>query len=303
MTALHWAAMNGDAPLATMLLGPAPTRRPATRVGGLHAADAGRQARPRRRGGGAARGGADPTATTDNGTTPLMFAAHPATCRRSSADRSPRGPQRPRDDARAHRRDVRRRCRIARGHRRCARPGTAPTCRRPRRRSTCRCSTGAASRACCSAIPSRRRRRVAKPARSSGGGRNGMNRPTAGPTRRPGVDRDFSGNELVNTHGGMTPLLFAARQGHIDTARALLDAGVTSTRRRSATGPVRCCSRPSTATSTWRRSCSTAAPIRIWPSINGVTPLYAVLNLEWARACRPAAAAGPQGPDGCPTSR
>ncbi len=40
------------------------------------------------------------------------------------------------------------------------------------------------------------------------------------------MDRDFSGNELVNTHGGMTPLLFAARQGYIETATALLDAGV-----------------------------------------------------------------------------
>jgi ankyrin len=40
------------------------------------------------------------------------------------------------------------------------------------------------------------------------------------------VDRDFSGNELVNTQGGMTPLLFAAREGAIDTAKALLDAGV-----------------------------------------------------------------------------
>ena len=68
-----------------------------------------------------------------------------------------------------------------------------------------------------------------------GGGRNGGNASgrnnsvyaaPAGPTRVPGVDRDFSGNELVNTHGGMTPLLFAARQGYIETATALLDAGV-----------------------------------------------------------------------------
>lgn len=68
-----------------------------------------------------------------------------------------------------------------------------------------------------------------------GGGRNGNdvgrnNGPGTPPeganTKVPGVDRDVSGNELVNTQGGMTPLLVAAREGHIDTARALLDAGV-----------------------------------------------------------------------------
>jgi ankyrin repeat protein len=121
-----------------------------------------------------------------------------------------------------------------------------------------------------------------------GGGRNGMNRPSTAPTRRPGVDRDFSGNELVNTHGGMTPLLFAARQGHIDTARTLLDAGVdvNQTKVGDATSPLLL------ATINGHYDLAKVLLDRgadpNLAAVNGVTPLYAVLNLQWAaRAGRP----------------
>jgi len=43
--------------------------------------------------------------------------------------------------------------------------------------------------------------------------------------RIAGVDRDYQPNELVWAQGGMTALLLAAREGFVDTARALLDAG------------------------------------------------------------------------------
>jgi ankyrin repeat protein len=41
----------------------------------------------------------------------------------------------------------------------------------------------------------------------------------------PGVDRAYNYNELIGYLGGMTPLLFAAREGHAEAAKALLDAG------------------------------------------------------------------------------
>src|SRR6185295_10445127 len=41
----------------------------------------------------------------------------------------------------------------------------------------------------------------------------------------PGVDRNFQLNELVAAQGGMTPLLLAAREGHLETVQALIAAG------------------------------------------------------------------------------
>ena len=104
----------------------------------------------------------------------------------------------------------------------------------------------------------------------------------------PGVDRDFSGNELVNTHGGMTPLLFAARQGHLETARALLDAGV-------AVNQVKVGDQTSPLLLATINGHYDLAKVLLdrganpnLASTNGVTPLYAVLNLQWAaRAGRP----------------
>ena len=48
----------------------------------------------------------------------------------------------------------------------------------------------------------------------------------AGRPRTPGLDRGYLINEQVHTQGGMTALLFAARQGYMDVATVLLDAGV-----------------------------------------------------------------------------
>ena len=47
----------------------------------------------------------------------------------------------------------------------------------------------------------------------------------AATTPIPGVDRAYNYNELIGYMGGMTPLLFAAREGHLEAATALLDAG------------------------------------------------------------------------------
>jgi len=41
----------------------------------------------------------------------------------------------------------------------------------------------------------------------------------------PGIDRAYNYTELIGYMGGMTPLLFAAREGHLDAATALLAAG------------------------------------------------------------------------------
>ena len=55
-----------------------------------------------------------------------------------------------------------------------------------------------------------------------GGGGGGRRGPAQG---KAGVDRQYRYNELIGTQGGLTPLLFAARQGSTDAVKALLDAG------------------------------------------------------------------------------
>ena len=104
-------------------------------------------------------------------------------------------------------------------------PGTAPTCRRPQRRSTCASSIAARLPACCSATRAAedagRRGRLGGAGRTVSAARGRRRRKVAG------VDRDYQGNELVHTQGGMTPLLLAARQGYVETR-----AGAARRRRR-----------------------------------------------------------------------
>jgi ankyrin repeat protein len=52
------------------------------------------------------------------------------------------------------------------------------------------------------------------------GGRRGFN-----PNAKPGIDRQYNYTELVAYWGGLAPLHIAARQGKIEAAKALLEAG------------------------------------------------------------------------------
>jgi len=89
-------------------------------------------------------------------------------------------------------------------------------------------------------------------------------------------------NELVYAHGGMTPLLLAARQGYAETVGALLDAGVdvnqVSAGDKSSALLV--------ATINGQFDLAKALLDRgADPNLaaeNGAAPLYAALNCEWA---------------------
>ena len=72
------------------------------------------------------------------------------------------------------------------------------------------------------ARPARPRRLRLQPRRPQPGGGNAAARR---PPQVPGVDRQFQLNELVAGQGGFTPLLFAVRDGFVESATALLDAG------------------------------------------------------------------------------
>ena len=100
---------------------------------------------------------------------------------------------------------------------------------------------------------------------------------------KAGVDRNYQLNELVATQGGLTPLLLAARQGHAESAQALLDAGadVNQVSAGDKTSPLLIAThqrplRSREAAARPRRRTRTLA------EDNGATPLYAALNCEWA---------------------
>ena len=92
--------------------------------------------------------------------------------------------------------------------------------------------------------------------------------------------------DLVGTHGGLTALLLAAREGHIETVRALLDAGadIDGLGAGDHTSPM--------LIAAVNGHFDVAKKLLEWggdpnlASDAGGTPLYAVLNMEWAPKAR-----------------
>jgi ankyrin repeat protein len=118
-----------------------------------------------------------------------------------------------------------------------------------------------------------------------GGGQAGA-RPVADAPKRPqipGLDRGYNYTELIAYQGGMTALMFAAREGHMETAKALLDAGANVNQPRSgdATTPLLM------ATINGHFDLAKYMLDRgADPKLageNGATPLYAALNCVWAQ--------------------
>jgi ankyrin repeat protein len=96
-----------------------------------------------------------------------------------------------------------------------------------------------------------------------------------------GVTRQFRFAELVTTQGGLTPLLFAARQGYVDAANLLLDAGAPINQvAGDGTSPMLMATingHFDLAKHLLERGANPKLA-----SDNGVTSLYAALNLQWA---------------------
>ena len=117
--------------------------------------------------------------------------------------------------------------------------------------------------------------------RGPGGGGRGGAPPTRGPDIA-GVTRQYRFNELVSTQGGMTPLLFAARQGHVDAVKALLDAGadVNQLSEGDNTSPL-LMAIINGHFDLAKFLVEKGADVKL-AADNGATPLYAVLNVQWA---------------------
>ena len=98
----------------------------------------------------------------------------------------------------------------------------------------------------------------------------------------PGIDRQYLYNELVGYQGGMTPLHFAARQGHLEAARSLVEAGadINQVTGGDKTSPLLIAiinGHFDLAQFLLEKGADATLA-----SENGVTSLYAVLNVQWA---------------------
>jgi uncharacterized protein len=96
-----------------------------------------------------------------------------------------------------------------------------------------------------------------------------------------GLHRQFRYNELVGTQGGLTPLLFAARQGHRASVEALLDLGadVNQVCAGDGTSPLLMATINGHFDMA-KRLIARGADVAVATSA-GVTPLYGVLNVYW----------------------
>ncbi len=117
------------------------------------------------------------------------------------------------------------------------------------------------------------------PAAPAGGGGGRRGDPFAG---KAGVDRNFRYNELVGYQGGITPLLFAVRQGSADAVQVLLDAGadINQVSGGDKSSPLVLAIANGHFDVALSLLAKGANPNLA--SENGVTPLYGVLNVQWA---------------------
>ncbi len=285
MTALHWAAMKNDADLVQTLLFAGANVRATTRIGSytplILAAKSGSLAvvAP------LLKSGADANSQTSNGTTALMLAAASGntdvvkTLIEGGASVNAKEPVRgltPAMFAAASNRAAVLTLLAARG-------------------ADLKATSKVTDLAALSKDPAALRDitfgNPQPPGEPPAGGRNGP-APAAGPggpggrggrgNQTAGVDRNYQLNELVAAHGGLTPLLLAAREGHADAVQALITAGADLNQASAGdrTAPLLMATingHFDLAKSLLDKGADPKAAAE-----NNATPLYAALNCEWA---------------------
>ena len=273
MTALHWAAMNGDAELTDMLVFAGANVRATTRLGTYTPLFLASQHGHGKVIQSLVKAGADVKAGTPNGTTPLMVAAASGEVEAVRVLLDHGADVNAKDGVRAQT------------------PIMYAAASNRAEVIQLLASKGAdlkvTNKVSDLANLSREGAGFGGNPQVPGGGQGGPAAPAApaAAARRapmPGVDRNYQLNELIVAQGGLTPLLYAVRQGYQESTDALIKAGadINQPSAGDKTTPLLMAvinGHFDLATSLLEQG---ANPNTM--SANGVTPLYGVLNVEWA---------------------
>ncbi|MEO8679542.1 MAG: ankyrin repeat domain-containing protein [Vicinamibacterales bacterium] len=296
MTALHWAAMNGDTELAQMLLFAGANVRATTRIGAYTPLFLASQQGHGPIVAALIKAGSEVKAVNGNGTTALMVAAASGEVDAvkalvdGGADVNAKDPVRGQtplmyaaaanragviEFLASHGADVRLSSKVIdlanltrEGLGFGGNPQIVPSAAAPG-------APGAPAAA--AAGPGGPGRPPGAPGAPGGpGGRGG------GAGQKPGIDRNYQLNELISKQGGLTPLLFAVRQGYTESVGALLKAGadVNQVCAGDKTSPLMMA-----VVNGHFDLAQTLLDQGANPNLasdNGATPLYAALNVEWA---------------------
>jgi ankyrin repeat protein len=296
MTALHWAARNGDLELTQMLLYAGANVKATTRLGGytplLMAADQGHATVIAA----LVSGGADVKAANALGTTPLMLAAASGNPQavtilvENGAEIEAREKtfgQTPLMFAASHNRveavaalikagaDVKATSKVNNVG---SLSGREQEFLAQASGSGNQAGGNGQSRNGPAVAPTAQGAQGAPAAQGAGGGRGGR----FGGGGTAGIDRPYFYNELIDTQGGHTALILASRSGYFDAAKVLVAAGadVNQISAGDKTSPLLIAAiNGHFDLAKWLLEPGANPNVA---ASNGVTPLYAALNVQWA---------------------